>query len=372
MREENGNRNGLVRVQPTAQPMAQPRSPRSSRRGLRRAMLALAMTLSSAWVSAGASAPADPPPVPPLPFGTAVTPDLHRLFVVHGGQASVSVIDTDPASPAYLREIAVIPVGHRPAGIASGPDGADVFVANSGDDSVSIIEVASLTVRKTLTSPLLHRPFDIAVGPKEVVNPAFPFPMGIAFNSGTFHAYISNSGGSEVLIYESGPAGTAGLGFDDIIGAVDPGSAPFDPGWLLERLLEPRGIAFDPQAPLDGFSQTVGCFVAHRDVQGHGAVTRIKYAKDSKPGENLVDTTTTPPGFLSKTFAITAQYVSTHLGAGLDVALADENLSVSHPTLLYLSMAGGVIDVFDAELGTFIKRYEPGFDVPDLNVFLQP
>jgi YVTN family beta-propeller protein len=334
-------------------------------RAVRVAALSLAMAFATTWMVGNGAALADPQPAaPPLPFGSAVTPDLLRLFVVHTAEGRVSVVDTDPASPAFLREIEEIAVGHRPLGIAAGPDGADVFVVNSGDDSISIIDVASLTVRKTLTSPLLQQPCDIAIGPTEL-------PLGPAFSSGTFHAYISNAAGADVAIYESGPAGPAGLGFDDIVGAVNSADGNTAAG-PATRIVDARGVVFDPAEPLDGFTKTVGCVVAHRDADGHGVATHVSYVQDRSPGPDLVDTTTTAPGLQGKVFRITAQFVSTHVGAGLDVALADEHLSVSHPTRVYLSMSGGVIDVFDLATGEFLERHELGFDVPDLGVFLQP
>ncbi|MFT7463468.1 MAG: hypothetical protein ACI9EF_001812 [Pseudohongiellaceae bacterium] len=39
-------------------------------------------------------------------------------------------------------------------------------------------------------------------------------------STGTYHGYIANAGGDNVLISESGPSGVAGIGFDDIIGAA--------------------------------------------------------------------------------------------------------------------------------------------------------
>ncbi len=346
-----------LRTQPTSL-RTQPTSLRTRPIWLRRAALALTLATGFA-VPAHAGLPAIAEA--PLPFGTAVTPDETLLFRTNADQGTVSVVDLVPGSASFLREIAEIDVGRSPQGIDVSPDGQDVLVANLGSDSISIIDVATLAVRKTLTSARIDKPFDIVLGARESLRD------GIAFGSGTYHGFVSNLAADSVIVYESGPDGPAGIGFDDIIGAV---REPQDVT-LVVPMLEPRGAALDPDAPLDAFADTVGGFVAHTTLSGHGAASRFAYTADESPGPNVLGPAARPT-LRGKTFEVTQQFVSTHGGAGLDVALADEHLSVADPTRLYLSMTGGVVDVFDVDSGVFLERLQFGQDVTDLSTILLP
>jgi hypothetical protein len=91
---------------------------------------------------------------------------------------------------------------------------------------------------------------------------------------------------------------------------------------------EPRGIAYDPNAPLDTFSHTIGCFVAHNDpVSGRAMISRIAYTKDDSPGITIFDATFANPSFGDKVFEVIQQYLapSTNTSIAHDVTLADYN-----------------------------------------------
>ena len=146
--------------------------------------------------------------------------------------------------------------------------------------------------------------------------PAYP-----GFHSGTYHGFIANRGGDNVLVYQSGPSGVAGLGFDDITGVVET-DLFIDSG----PILDPVAVAFDPVAPLDAFGNTIGCFVAHRDEDGQAVVSRVSYLADENPGPNVIDTTSMAPSLLGKLFAVTQRYESGLTADVLDLALADFDL----------------------------------------------
>ncbi len=348
----------------------------------------------------------------PDPYGMAITPDLETLFVTNEGDNSVSIVDADPRSASFLSELKRLPVGQGPRGIGINPDNEDVLILNFSSNTITIVDITSKTVRKTLNTSNLNRPFDIAVGMRETGAANVP-----GFQSGTYHAFISNNGAHNVLIYESGPDGLAGIGFDDIIGSVRPNDPPQQgqPEW--QDMFEPRGITYDPITPLDTFSGTIGAFVAHRDQNGRGVVSRIAYTKDSSPGSNTFNTGTATPGFGTKVFEVKAQYVSTFAGEGLDVALPDfnrkrledENFGTFYnllnagatvknvgvfslernskypladnilptnvngprwePDHLYLTMEGGIIDVFKISSGNFLKRIDVGKTVTTMRSF---
>jgi YVTN family beta-propeller protein len=255
----------------------------------------------------------------PDPFGMGLSSDLDLLFVSNEGDNTVSVIDADPSSGSFMTEIRRVPVGQGPRSVSVSPDNEDVFVLNRLGNSVSIIDLGTQSVRHTLTQSGLNRPNDVCMGLREVSG-------GIAFQSGTFHGFISNGGGDNVLVYEGGPSGQAGIGFDNILGEVKPNEPLIEGQAILLGMEDPRGISYDPVAPLDAFGGTIGCFVAHQDpVSGRALVTRIAYTKDSSPGQVLFNSQSSAPSFGEKIFAATQQYISPSTGTAFDVALPDYN-----------------------------------------------
>lgn len=258
----------------------------------------------------------------PDPFGLALTPDNELLFVTNEGDNSVSVVDADPISTTFMQELKRIDVGFGPRGISVAPDKEDCFILNFLGNTITVISVQSLTPRKVLNSAEINRPFDIALGMRETSAASVP-----GFQSGTYHGFVSNFGADNVLVFESGPDGLAGIGFDNIIGSVRPNDPP-DQTLTWREMFNPRGVAYDPITPLDTFSGTVGCFVAHTDEEGRGVVTRVAYTKDTSPGVDTFNTNGITAGFGVKVFEVISQYVvpsSEPAGAGLDVALPDFN-----------------------------------------------
>lgn len=145
----------------------------------------------------------------PDPTDLAMSADFKVLAVSNFATNQVQFINTDPISQDFLKVIQVTPVGSGPIGISADQDGEDYLVANSLSNNVSIINAQSRKVRKTVSNQLAF-PFQIAVTPRQ---------LNFGFNTGVYFAYIMNKFGT-VGIYESGPAGVQGFGFDDIIGAV--------------------------------------------------------------------------------------------------------------------------------------------------------
>ena len=180
---------------------------------------------------------------------------------------------------------------------------------------------------------------------------------------------------------------------EPIVEVTQPNGDPLN-GW----------IQYDPVTRLDGFGATIGAFVAHQDaLTGQAMVSRIKYSADSAPGQQTFDANTVSPGFGQKVFIIDQQYVSDFSGTAFDVALPDYNREVledsnfdAHynlfnaggvvynlggvnvvrnskfplasnitptftngprwdPDRIYLSIEGGLIDVFDIVNGSHIK-----------------
>ena len=142
------------------------------------------------------------------PTSFAFSPNLDFLAVSSEGSNSVTFIDTDPGSATFHQVIKTVPVGIDPVGIAWEPGGEQIFVCNRGDNTVSLISGFSFNVRKTLIAAM-DQPFEVCVTPRQ---------FGFGFNRGVHFAYILNGNG-RVTVYESGPSGTNGWGFDDVIGS---------------------------------------------------------------------------------------------------------------------------------------------------------
>ncbi len=140
-----------------------------------------------------------------LALGTS----LDYLAITQRGPGSVSFLDVDPYSATFHQIVKTTQVGVLPAGIAWDPGNEDVLVCNSGDGSLSVISAFSLTVRKTVTN-LLTQPLDVVITPRQI---------GFGFDRHVYFAWILQRDGS-LAIFESGPSGIGGWGYDDVIGLV--------------------------------------------------------------------------------------------------------------------------------------------------------
>ncbi|MBU0754496.1 MAG: YncE family protein, partial [Planctomycetes bacterium] len=253
------------------------------------------------------------------PDSVAVTPDLKNLYVSNSGGQSVSIYNADPRTDDFLSLITDVWVGKQPKGICCQPENEAVFICNYGSNTISIINPKTNSVRKTLSS-LLNRPWDIVVGPRQI---------NFGFGTQVFHGFISNYGGNNVLIYESGPAGYGGVGYDDIL---DPVPTVGENGQVFLPIQAPRGICWDPSAG-GQYTLTGGCYVGHRSG-GYGVVSRIVFTSQQGtygpifliPNSGAIGGT---PGFGKRQFLITAQWggpKSPLSGSAVsDIALLDYN-----------------------------------------------
>lgn len=141
------------------------------------------------------------------PTEFAMAPNLDFLAVTSRDSDSVTFIDIQPASSTFHQVVKVLEVGHGPQGIAWDPGNEDIMVCNELDSTVSIIGVASLAIRKTVSSQL-SRPFDVAIQQRNV---------NFGFFRNVYNAFILNRDGA-LAVFESGPNGVNGWGYDDILG----------------------------------------------------------------------------------------------------------------------------------------------------------
>jgi len=157
------------------------------------------------------------------PTDLAMAPGLSTLAVTNQAAGSVSFLDIDPSSGTFHQVVKSTTVGAGPRGIAWQPDGEDVLVCNEAAGTVSILSAASLEVRHTVASQL-SRPFDVAITPRQQTH---------GHLRDVYFAYVLDRAG-KVALFESGPNGVNGWGYDDVIGV-----APFD-------FHQPKAIQPDP------------------------------------------------------------------------------------------------------------------------------
>ena len=259
----------------------------------------------------------------PDPRGLGIASDNGTLYVSNFGDDSLSVIDVDPLSETFHTEVARIDVGRGPGAVAVQPDHEDVFVANRTGNSFSIVDPQALTVRKTIDA-LVQDPHDVALTGRQLP-PGSGNPYGFA--TGVYFGYISNFGGNNVLVFESGPDGPQGIGYDNILGSLPTGDQDVE-------ILEPRGLCYSPFNNDQGFNAG-GVFVAHRDELGAGVVSHIQFTNQAIYGplpRNAPPGFFIPPGFLDRSFEVVGRWGNTddNLLSGrvpTTVSLADMNVS---------------------------------------------
>jgi DNA-binding beta-propeller fold protein YncE len=143
------------------------------------------------------------------PTSLAMGPNLDFLAVSNQSADTVSFIDINPNSSTFHQVVKNTVVGKGPRGLAWDPLNEDLLVCNEIDDTISIISAFSLEVRREVGAQL-NEPFEVCIFPRQV---------GFAFNRNVYFAYILNRSGT-VAIFESGPNGVNGWGFDDVIGVA--------------------------------------------------------------------------------------------------------------------------------------------------------
>lgn len=262
----------------------------------------------------------------PDPTELAMGPDLDFLAVTNRGDDTVSVIDIDPGSASFHDVVASIPVGHGPRGIAWDPGGEDLLVTNELDDSVSVISAFSLEVRKTVTG-FLDRPFDVVITPRQ---------EGFGFQRNVYFGWILNRSG-ELTLFESGPDGLNGWGYDDTIGVA------------AARFERPRGL--QPFAPLT----TGAVLVAHETPLdaagvptgvGGGAVTRAHIDSAVVGVLPLTPANAGTPQFRDMSLLVTPSVDQSELtGIPLDLAFDDLSNLGSLPNLASSFSAGAPLEL---------------------------
>lgn len=193
----------------------------------------------------------------PDPEGLGLSPDLKRLYVTNYGDDSMSVIDADPLSPSFHKELNRVKVEGGPIQVAVQPENEDVFICNYYGNSVSIYNPKTSTIRKTLINSI-NRPFDIAIDWRHNLT---------GFLNLIYFAYIGNQGTGLITTYESGPAD---VGLDDIRWTVT------SPTTDVAKFPSLRGLHHDFLTPTGAPAMPGGVYISHRDPEtGLPMVSRV-------------------------------------------------------------------------------------------------
>lgn len=304
------------------------------------------------------------------PVDLAMAPDMNTLAVSNRGTSTITLIDTNPYSQSFHTVIKQVPLidevdnrrGRGPGKIAWQPDDEDILVVCELTNSVAFVSTADFKVRKII--PGVSQPRLVSVSNRDITK---------GFQTGLYYAYVCSQDG-RVSVFESGPDGPQGIGYDDFIGQVQvEGQAGF-----------PSAAALQPNPN----SPTHGVYIGYR-LGGDGAVSEV-FLKSSPTGPRSlsVNAFVPDPNFRSKEFTINRTWTSGLISSGsiVDLALDDldnqgdqialrsqytggaqilhssksmhrlgGSLPVSNPRFLFVANANGFVDVINLESGsTFV------------------
>lgn len=305
------------------------------------------------------------------PVSMAMSPNMTRLAVTNFASATVSFIDIDPTSPQFHQIVGETRVESGPTAISWQPDGEDVLVVSTNANFLTIISALDLTVRRTLGG-FLTQPIDVVCTERY---------LATGNTSNLYYAYILNSNGT-VAVYESGPDGVNGIGFNDIIGKAS-----------TETFTRAKAMHFDHAAARGGV------LIGHVDQFGLGQVSRLSLTATPNGPLQLNPVSggfTLPPTFRQKEWTVTQRiggiaalsnamsgnsvidlctddlvnngglpgqfntqgpnYAVTPYTHSGKHTLKQGNAKASFPRLLFVALSDvGNVDVYEVQTGTRIK-----------------
>lgn len=182
------------------------------------------------------------------PVSMAMAPNMNRLAVSNFSSASVSFIDIDPTSNTFHQVVSETRLNiSGPTALSWQPDGEDLLVLSTINNAMTIISALDYRIRKEVTG-FLNQPIEVVVTERYQRH---------GNTSGLYYAYILNSNGT-VAIYESGPDGVNGIGFNEIISLV-----------TNETFPRARSMYYDT------YAGNGGVFIGHVDESGLGQISRL-------------------------------------------------------------------------------------------------
>ena len=256
------------------------------------------------------------------PVSMAVAPNMTRLAVSNFASSSVTFIDIDPTSANFHQVVAETRVQAGPTGIAWQPDGEDILCVSSEANQLTVISALDFTVRRTLGG-FLNEPIDLVVTERY---------QATGNTSGVYYAYVLNSNGT-IAIYESGPDGVNGIGFNDIIGSVTNVSFP-----------RARAMIFDYNTALGGV------LIGHTDATGLAQVSRLNLTS-TPVGQQPLNPATggfiLPPTYRQKEWTVVQRIGGTPApGSFVDQMSGNSIIDLAHDDLINFGAAPGQASPF--------------------------
>ncbi len=215
------------------------------------------------------------------PFNMAFSPTLALAAVTNFASSTVSFIDTNPLSPTFNKVVGEVRVAPGPTEVAWQPDGESILVLSPTSNTLTTILSADLSLQKEVSGNL-NAPIAIAVTSRQVAT---------GNTSGVYYAYILNANGT-IAVFESGPDGVNGIGFNDMIGTTE------------QDFRRARFLTFDYN------TQQTGVIVTHVDESGLGVVSRIELTASpagQQPLTQLAGGFIQAPTFRQKIWSVTRQ-----------------------------------------------------------------
>lgn len=283
-------------------------------------------------------------PVGTNPFGVAIDPKDHEVFVANSGSDNVTVLNDSTGAA-----IANLPVGSSPSGIAYDPVHDAVFVANNGSNNVSIINASGVQPRVVASLNVGYGPVGVVVDPATnstfVANygsnnvsviatatdrvvgsiPVGTGPYGVALDNRTDRIYVTNEVSSNVSVLDAYPAALV-----DTIPVV-----PLS-NW---GPLDLQGIAYDSGRNLlwvaGGYSFAIVLNASLDSVSGFLTIDPSGVAYDPNSGNVCMTNTAnrtllclSSPNFAFPTVPVTFHETGLALGASWSVGFPDFNAQV--------------------------------------------
>lgn len=256
------------------------------------------------------------------PVSMAMSPNMTRLAVSNFASSTVSFIDIDPTSVNFHQIVAETRIESGPGAIAWQPDGEDIVTVSETGNQLTIISALDFSVRRTLGG-FLNGPIDVVCTERYAAT---------GNTSGVYFAYILNSNGT-VAVYESGPDGVNGIGFNDIIGVVTNVSFP-----------RAKKMLFDFNAGQGGV------LIGHTDANGLGQVSRLSLT--SSPAGPLPLNPTQggfilPPTYRQKEWTVVQRIGgSAAPGSFVDQMSGDSIIDLAYDDLLNVGAVAGQTTIY--------------------------
>jgi hypothetical protein len=219
----------------------------------------------------------------PDPVNLAIAPSLALMAVSNFSSSTLSIVDIDPRSPTFHQVVHEVKVDTGPTEVAWQPDGEAICVTCAIANSLTVVSGTDFSLIKIATDNIVD-PIGLAVTPRYI---------NTGNTSQLFYAYILNRNGS-VAVYESGPAGTNGIGFNDMVGLVQ------------STFRSATNIRLDYTSFLGGF------WVTHTDASGTAVVSRVELTSSPQGPlpitQQLGNGVQLPPTFRQKDWTVTQTY----------------------------------------------------------------